>query len=144
MLSIAGLASREYGHGFALIAGVSKYPRMSGSAGTLMPAAEDVRKLVNYLKTYEKFDEVVVLSDEDVTQENLFFFLERYFPRRLREFPRSRFLFAYSGHGITQQQMGYLLTSEATSLTDTFNTISMATLRAMFQQSSSPDFMCWH
>jgi len=134
MLNLAGLTSEEYGRGFALVAGVSKYPRIAGPSGNLAPAAEDVRKLITYLRTYEKIDEIVVLADEQVTQENLSFFLERYFPRRLREFPRSRFLFAYSGHGTTQNGRGYLLTSEASNLTDTFNSVSMVTLRAMFQQ----------
>jgi tetratricopeptide (TPR) repeat protein len=133
-LNRAGLASGDYGRGFALIAGVSKYPRISGPAGNLEPAAEDVRKLQNYLQTYEKFDEIVVLTDTQVTQENLAFFLEKYFPQRLRDFPKSRFLFAYSGHGTTQNDKGFLLTSGARSLTDTFNSISMITLRAMFQQ----------
>src|SRR5216684_8672244 len=123
MLNVTGLTSADYGRGFALIAGVSKYPRMSGSAGNLVPAAEDIRKLQSYLKTYEKIDEIVVLTDADVTPDNLYFFLARYFPRRLKDFPKSRFLFAYSGHGTTENEHGYLLTSEAVSLQDTFNAI---------------------
>jgi lytic murein transglycosylase len=134
MLNVTGLTSGEYGRGFALIAGVSKYPRMAGPQGNLVPAAEDIRKLQSYLKTYEKIDEVVVLTDGEVTPENLYFFLARYFPRRLKEFPKSRFLFAYSGHGTTENEKGFLLTSEAANLNDTFNAIPMTTVRAMFQQ----------
>jgi Caspase domain len=134
MLNVAGLTSKEYGHGFALIAGVSRYPRITGPAGNLVPAAEDIRKLQSYLKYYEKIDEIVVLTDEEMTADNLYFFLARYFPRRLREFPRSRFLFAYSGHGMTENGKGFLLTSEAVSLSDTFNAIPMTTVRAEFQQ----------
>jgi hypothetical protein len=74
MLNITGLTSGEYGRGFALIAGVWKYPKISGAAGNLAPAADDVRKLLNYLKTYEKIDEIVVLTNEEVTEENLYFF----------------------------------------------------------------------
>src|SRR5260370_1450344 len=50
------------------------------------------------------------------------------------QFPRYRFLFAYSGHGIVVNDEGYILTSDAQNFSDTFNSISMATLRAMFQQ----------
>ena len=134
MLNAVHMTSREYGRGFALIAGISKYPSIGGAAGDLAPAGEDVRKLVNYLTTYEKFDEIVVLKDADVTEANLSFFLQRYFPRRLQQFPHSRFLFAYSGHGATVNGKGYILTAEAHDFTDTFNSIPMATLRAMFQQ----------
>jgi hypothetical protein len=134
LLNAAGLSSAEYGRGFALIAGISRYPLMKGWAGKLDAAAEDVRKLTSYLQTYEKIDEIVVLRDADVTESNLSFFLQQYFPRRLREFPKSRLLFAYSGHGTTQGDRGYILTSSAKDLTDTFNSIPMGTLRAMFQQ----------
>ena len=134
MLNVTGLSSGEYGRGFALIAGVSKYPRMAGPNGNLVAAAEDIRKLQNYLKTYEKIDEIVVLTDAEVTPENLYYFLVTYFPRRLKDFPKSRFLFAYSGHGTTQNDKGYLLTSDAVSLNDTFHAIPMTTVRANFQQ----------
>jgi tetratricopeptide (TPR) repeat protein len=134
MLNAAGFTPKEYGRGFALIAGVSKYPNMTGSGRDLPPAAEDVRKLLNYLTVYEKFDEVVVLKDTQVTEANLSYFLQRYFPRRLQQFPKSRFLFAYSGHGTTVNNRGYILTSEARNLSDNFDGISMTTLRAMFQQ----------
>jgi hypothetical protein len=50
------------------------------------------------------------------------------------EFPKSRFLFAYSGHGTTENEKGYLLTSDAVSLNDTFNAIPLITVRAYFQQ----------
>jgi formylglycine-generating enzyme required for sulfatase activity len=133
-LNIAGYTSGDYGRGFALIAGVSRYPRIAGKDGNLKEAAEDIRKLENYLKTYEKFDEIVVLTDAEVTPENLYYFLVTYFPRRLKEFPKSRFLFAYSGHGTNENDKGYLLTSEAVNLNDTFNAIPMTTVRANFQQ----------
>ncbi len=134
MLNLTGLTSKEYGRGFALVAGVSKYPYIAGPDGNLEPAAEDIRKLVNYLRYYEKFDEIVVLADANMTQQNLSFFLEKYFPRRLREFPKSRFLFAYSGHGTLQNERGYLLTSQARDLNDIYNGVSLTTLRAIFEQ----------
>jgi Caspase domain len=140
MLNIAGLTSKEYGHGFALIAGVSNYPRMAGQDRILKPAAEDLRKLRSYLIEIEKFEEVVVLDNDDVSPENLYFFLVKYFPRRLKEFPGSRFLFAYSGHGFSENEKGYLLTSQAEHLEDTNNSIHMSTVRSYFQHDVESGF----
>jgi hypothetical protein len=122
---------------FALVAGVSDYPNMSGPHGDLAPARLDVEKMVAYLEREpESFNEIVVLLDEEVTAENLRYFLTQYFPQRLSETEGSRFLFAYSGHGMTAENgRGYLLTSEARNLQDRFNAgISMAELRVQFQE----------
>jgi hypothetical protein len=126
----------ETGPSFALIAGVSKYPNIGGKAGDLWPARLDVEKMVAYLEREpESFNEIVVLMDEDMTAETLGYFLTQYFPRRLAESRRPRFLFAYSGHGITAANgRGYILTSRARSLDDRFEAISLATLRAQFQE----------
>jgi hypothetical protein len=134
MLNIAGFTAQTYDRSFALVAGISRYPNIPGPSGDLAAAGEDVRKVTNYLSTYEHFDEIVVLKDDDVTESNLSYFIERYFPMRLRAFPKSRFLFAYSGHGMTEKTRGYLLTSAARSLDDKYNSISMSTLRTMFQE----------
>lgn len=134
-LDYVNLSANDTGRSFALIAGISKYPNMSGRARDLSPARLDVEKMASYLAGEpESFNEIVVLLDEDMTPENMRFFLTRYFPQRLSESPRSRFLFAYSGHGMTNENdRGYLLTSEARSLDDWFNGISFAELRAQFQ-----------
>lgn len=127
----------ETGPSFALIAGVSSYPNMSGGASDLWPARLDVEKMAAYLESEpESFNEIVVLLDEDMTPDNLRYFLTQYFPRRLSETTRSRFLFAYSGHGMTAPNgRGYILTSQAESLEDRFNAgISLAALRAEFQE----------
>jgi len=82
MLNAAGLETKDYGRGFALIAGISKYPSMAGASGNLAPASEDIRKLSDYLIRVEGFDEIVVLRGEDVTEARLSYFLQRYFPQR--------------------------------------------------------------
>jgi len=83
------------------------------------------------------FDEIVVLKDRNVTEDNLRFFLESYFPSRLRESPKSRFLFAYSGHGMSEgpkdHSVGYLLTSSANSFDDKLNSINMSVLRTYIE-----------
>jgi hypothetical protein len=136
-LGFLDISVGDTGPAFALVAGVSKYPKMGGGAGDLWPARLDVEKIVAYLEREpESFNEVVVLLDDDMTAENLGYFLTQYFPRRLSENPRSRFLFAYSGHGMTAANgRGYILTSQAKSLDDRFDAgISLATLRAQFQE----------
>ena len=132
-LNLAGWTRQDTGRSFALVAGISRYPRMQGRAATLKPAADDVAKLVAYLREYEFFNEIVVLENQDVTLQNLQYFLTNYFPRRLRQAPKSRFLFAYSGHGMTESNRGFILTTEATSLEDRYDAISMAVLRGIFQ-----------
>jgi TPR repeat protein len=128
-LNLIGLTNQEVGRSFALIAGVSSYPNMPLTERQLKPAAIDIKNLQSYLKSYEFFDEIVVLENDDVTTENLEYFLQTYFPNRLQEFPKSRFLFAYSGHGMTEQSRGYLLKSTARSLKDKGSSINLGVIR---------------
>jgi TPR repeat protein len=129
-----GLENQDIGRSFALIAGVSHYPNMPLTDRELRPAAEDIKKLQEYLNTYEFFDEIVVLKDGAVTTENLEFFLQTYFPSRLRKFPKSRFLFAYSGHGMNEGSSGYLLKNSARSLTDKDNSINLGVVRVFVDE----------
>ena len=133
MLNYVGLTGKDVGRSFALIAGVAQYPNMPEIYKTLSPAAADIDELTNYLINQEMFDEVVVLKDGDMSAENLRYFMEVYFPDRLQKFPKSRFLFAYSGHGIAlgsaSDPRGFILTSAAKNFIDTEHAINMATLR---------------
>jgi hypothetical protein len=131
-LNAIGFTNEDVGRSFALVAGVSHY-RMNGRAGKLDAARADVEQLAAYLINREFFDEVVVLLDEDVTEANLSYFLERYFPKQLQAFPGSRFLFAYSGHGTTRPDgHGFLLTSDATGFDDFMeHGIDLSVVRAM-------------
>src|SRR5260370_34263783 len=101
----------------------------------LKPAAVDIEKLKSYLKDQEFFDEIVVLKDGDMNLDNLNYFLQNYFPDRLRKSPHSRFLFAYSGHGYAEgaeeTARGFLLLSAATSTSDPINRIDLSVLRAL-------------
>jgi TPR repeat protein len=132
-LNLIGLSSQDVGRSFALIAGVTQYPNLAPEQQYLKPAAEDLRRLQAYLKDQEFFDEIVVLKDGDVTLQALRYFLEVYFPARVGQFPKSRFLFAYSGHGMTEGSaeypFGYLLQSTARNLQDKENGISMRAVR---------------
>jgi hypothetical protein len=134
ILNSIGLTSEDLGRSFTLIAGVSHYPNMPRGERELKPAAEDIRKLEDYLKVVELFDEIVVLKNNDVTLDNLSFFLQYYFPERLKFFPKSRFLFLYSGHGMNEGKKGYLLKNTARSLSDKKNSISLRVVRDLFNE----------
>ncbi len=127
-----GFTFQDVGRSFALIAGISYYPKLPYPYSELKAAEEDLTKLVDYLKSAESFDEIVLLHNEDVTKGNLAYFLETYFPERLRKFPKSRFLFAYSGHGFTEDEQGYLVLHGARNFgdEDEENSISMETVRS--------------
>ncbi len=134
VLNLIGMTGNDVGRSFALVAGVSHYPRLPVGSRELHPAEVDRDHLVSYLKNQEFFNEIVVLWDDQMNEETLSYFLQNYFPARLRAFPKSRFLLAYSGHGITAGDEGYLLRSSATSFTDKNAAINLSVVRSWFDQ----------
>jgi hypothetical protein len=130
-LNLGGMTGQDVGRSIALVAGVSHYPRLPVGSRYLPPAEADRNQLVEYLKKEEFFDEIVVLWDDDMNSENLSYFLKEYFPERLSAFPKSRFLFAYSGHGFSDGSDGYLLRASATSFSDKHSAINLQSLRGL-------------
>jgi Caspase domain len=137
VLSKAGLDDAHIGRSFALIAGISSYPNLRPADRDLTPAGEDVKKLADYLKNVEFFDEIVVLQNADVTFDNLAFFLQGYFPDKLQADSNSRLLIAYSGHGFTKGRSSFLVTYPAVRLDaknpDMYNSLNLFNLRALVQ-----------
>jgi hypothetical protein len=130
-LNLIGMTDQDVGRSFALIAGVSHYPRLPVGSRELRPAEADRDELVSYLQKQEFFDEVVVLWNDDMNLDNLSYFLHNYFPRRLAAFPKSRFLFAYSGHGFSEGDQAYLLLSSATSFADKTSAVNLRNVRTL-------------
>lgn len=139
-LNLIGLTGQDLGRSFALVAGVDFYPRLPFKDQSLEAAATDLENLKSYLKDVEFFDEVVVLRNEAVTNDHLTYFLQAYFPQRLKAFPKSRFLFAYSGHGIQDGSRGYLLQAKATSFEDKANVINLAALATVYRETAEAAF----
>ncbi len=135
-LNTVGLTNQEVGRSFALIAGINKYPNLDPAYQFLEPAGTDIENLVRYLRDSEFFDEIVVLQNFEVTSDNFTYFLQEYFPERLTRFPRSRFLFAYSGHGVQNRGRGYILRADATSFQDKARRINLATIADLYQESA--------
>ncbi len=130
-MNLVGMTGEDVGRSFALIAGVSHYPRLPVGSRELRPAQADRDELVPYLQKEEFFDEVVVLWDDDMSLENLSYFLQEYFSRRVAKFPKSRFLFAYSGHGFLDRDESYLLRSSAGSFEDKGSAVNLRQVRAL-------------
>ncbi len=129
-----GLEGKPVGRSHALIAGVSDYRAMNQR---LEPADVDLRKLQAWSKLEGQFDEVVVLRDDAFNEKNLNYFLKEYFPKRVNKFPRSRFLFAFTGHGALNQKNSYLLTTESESFKDTVNAVEIGELRIKLNKTLS-------
>ena len=133
-LNLIGLTTSDVGRSFAIIAGVSEYSYLPSQYKKLKPAEEDIRKLLYYLKNYEFFDEIVLLKNKDMNLDNLSFFLQSYFPDRLKKFLKSRFLFAYSGHGFTDGEDSYLMEYTAQNFNDKVNSINVMSLKVLVDE----------
>ncbi|MEP1779747.1 caspase family protein [Reichenbachiella sp.] len=138
---LAKIGINEDQRSIALICGVDYYKNF-GFDKSLKPAGEDIRKLAIHLEHSKNFDEIIVLKNEDFTSENLRFFFYEYLPKRFTEYSNSRFLFAFSGHGISEKlddeknrrSEGYLLLSSAFNTADKVNAIDLSILRSMLNQ----------
>ncbi|CAL2105653.1 hypothetical protein T190115A13A_170076 [Tenacibaculum sp. 190524A02b] len=124
----------------ALIAGVSQYK--SSKINNLAPAKKDIDNLFKYLKDNQKFDEIIVLKDKAVNETNLDYFLKNYLPKRFRKYKKTKFLFAYTGHGSQNNKntRGYLVKHNAYNLLDRANSIPLTVLSAWLDEAISDCF----
>lgn len=86
---------------YAIIIAIGEYDHLT----PLSAPAKDAQKMKNFLLNHDRYDEVVVLEDEDATKTNISYFMETYFPKKMASRGRYQFLFYFSGHG--GQQPGY-------------------------------------
>lgn len=128
-LNLIDVSSRDVGYSVALIAGVWKYPQARDFNRDLNEARIDVDNLKRHFDQYEYFNEIIVLENEHVSYENLNYFLNYYIPTRVNS-PKSRFLFAYSGHGVQDERDGYILTSKATQINEKLNRINLNVIKS--------------
>jgi uncharacterized caspase-like protein len=115
-----------------LLAGVSHYPLL-GHGSDLAPAANDLRNLHEYIEQNTVFDDVIELTEEKFTAENLRTCLVAYIKPLVKSRKGTRFLFLYSGHGFAEgpegREHGYLLTSKASSFEDDLNSVDLSDVR---------------
>jgi hypothetical protein len=91
----------------AVLAGVSRYPALPNSL-QLPPVENDIDMLRAALVDKLGFDEVITLKNQDFSFANLRYIFENYLPDVLQANPRSRVVFAYSGHGSDFDNQGFL------------------------------------
>jgi Caspase domain len=140
VLNLVGLTNDDVGRSFALVAGVDTYPNLGSENRPFEAARVDIEGLVGYLRDVEHFDEIVLLRNADVTIDNFTYFFQTYFPDRLKEFPKSRFVFAYSGHGMQDGPRGFLLKANAKNKEDRANSINLETLATIYRETTDAAF----
>jgi GH25 family lysozyme M1 (1,4-beta-N-acetylmuramidase) len=136
-----GATSSDETRSIALIVGISSYPKIQGAS--IRAAKVDVEGLRAFFKDDQHFDEIIVLENSDATAENINYFLNVYLPERVVLFNgRSRFLFAYSGHGVPAAGPipASLVLSQASSMSDTSNLYNLALLRTSLETLARSNF----
>ena len=107
---------------YAFLVSVSKYPNLQNPEDQVLKGvADEPAPIVDFLKA-QGFDEIVVLTEQQASPENINYFLTDYFKQAFRDRKDdkllTRFLFAYDGHGmpaIDEATHGALALSDATS-----------------------------
>jgi len=129
---------------FAVVVGVSSYPNIEGAS--LPPAKNDVDKLKDFFKA-QRFDEIIVLENDDATEENINYFLGKYLIERsfLYNGPnggRSRVVVAYSGHGTPDVggAPAALVLSRAQTLSDVNSAYPLSLLRTHLELLAKAHF----
>lgn len=98
-----GVAADAAVRSIALIVAIDTYPNLSGA--NLPPAGRDLERLQDFLVNDQKFDEVIVLHNEEATKDAIRYFLTEYVDQQWALFQgHTRVLFAYSGHGANSRE----------------------------------------
>ena len=127
---LAMFQQQPFDGSYALIIAVGDYDNLK----PLQAPKRDAEKLKQVLLNTGDYDEVVVLRDADASFENIRYFMETYFPKKMKQSGRYRFLFYFSGHGTQLEgqgdnQFGGLLLKGATGDVDDSEMIDMQYLQ---------------
>jgi uncharacterized caspase-like protein len=125
-----------YGKSYAVVIGIGKYKYLPA----LWSPSLDVKKMKDFLQG-QGFDEIWLVEDEHVTLDT-FQYPQKYFKAKIQ--PDDRFLFYYSGHGLTVteggKRRGYLpLVNEM--INSHANSVSMDNLVLWLKQLSSKQLL---
>ena len=124
----------------ALIIAVAKYPGQSLEAVNV-----DAKNLVEFFKDNQKFDEVILLKDDDATKSTITYFLHTLLPARGYAFGGNvRLAVTYSGHGTnngsTDRSDAAFILSSARNDLDPDGTISMKQFGEDIEKNASRYF----
>jgi hypothetical protein len=134
VLHAHGINDEQVGRSYALIAGVSNYPKLPADKASLQPAKHDIDNLVAFLRDRQFFDEIIVIEDSDVSLNNFNYFLQVYLPKEMGDRHNARFLFAYSGHGFDDGGSSYILADTASSMSDVSSGIDLFQLKIAIEK----------
>ncbi|MGO6746931.1 GH25 family lysozyme [Rhizobium ruizarguesonis] len=129
---------------FALIISINKYPNFNRPEDRVLePARHDKENLVKFFGE-QKFDEIIVLENEDATKDNIDYFLSDYLINQSKaRGGRTRIVFAYSGHGApgpSEHSPGSLVLSAARTGSDRTNTIRLNELAPVLKNLASESY----
>lgn len=100
------------GKSYAIVIGVSQY---NDKALTYLPSERDAFRIKEYLINEAGFDQVHLITGEKVTLDTIREYMLDYYPKKLLK--NDRFLFYWSGHGLTAgragRKLGYLALKES-------------------------------
>ncbi|UIJ83147.1 GH25 family lysozyme [Rhizobium leguminosarum] len=135
-----GAESGQSVRSIAIIVAIDHYAMEDSD---LPPAKVDGDNLEKFLIDGQKFDEVIVLRNEDATKDRIGYFVGDYVNSLYALYQgRTRVLFAYSGHGTRNLNSAgsSLVLSAATSTADLPNLIPLSELNEKLHQASQANF----
>jgi TPR repeat protein len=123
-----------FGKSYAVVIGVGDYDKLP----KLQAPPNDALRVRDFLRDQAGFDYIVTLTDEKATAERIGRLMERELPKRLG--PDDRFLFYFSGHGVTRalpdDRRGYLVLKDAGGFDEWDRMIGMPRLSEWAQNVS--------
>jgi TPR repeat protein len=88
-----------FGKSYALVVGVGDYDDVAAFPSLAAPA-QDALRVRDFLRDEAEFDYIVMLTDRDATRKRIDHLMDSDLPNRLHA--NDRFLFYFSGHGVTR------------------------------------------
>lgn len=125
MQSMNAFTQVPFDKSYAIIIAIGEYDYLP----PLEAPKFDAEKMKNFLLNTGEYDEIIVLQNSDANFENIRYFMQTYFPERMKK-GRNKLLFYFTGHatqvrGYNDRTIGLLQLKEATNGLNE-NTINMS------------------
>jgi hypothetical protein len=88
-----------YDNSWALIVGIDDY---GGNYRALTNAVRDAKDLADILKNKYKFENTILLKNDNATRSSILSYLQNELPEKISN--NDRFIFYFSGHGFTREE----------------------------------------
>jgi hypothetical protein len=118
---------------YAIVIGIGEYDYLDH----LESPQKDVQRMADFLINTDYYDEVIMLQDEQATFETIQYFLQTYFPKKMKT-GRYRLLFYFTGRATIlegyNESISYLLLKRATGQQVSSDSINMNQLKIWADQ----------